>query len=276
MMQRLFDRFWHKALRRPYRLTRTVDVGAGDTVVLLHGIGRSGSVWEYVVDLLSLLNVRVVAFDLLGFGASPKPDWPAYNVDDHARAVIASIEKLRPGGRVILAGHSMGCLVSVRVARLRPDLIRHLVLYEMPLYEGLPQKRRYKLRINLYLNLYRRITRYQPGFSAENLRLVDRLARKIAGLEVSAETWQPFVKSLENTIINQTTAQDITELAMPMDVVYGTFDMLVIRGKAEHFFGTDNGLISVHNVRARHVISLKASRFLVDRIEAALKTPEAA
>lgn len=273
MTRHVFDRFWHRTLRRPYRLARPIDQGAGVPVVLLHGIGQTGETWQRVVDGLSQVPCRLVAFDLLGFGASPKPDWPQYNIDDHARAVIASLEKLS-GGPAVLVGHSMGCLVAVRVARLRPDLVKHLVLYEMPLYDGLPEKRRYRLRLNLYARFYRSILRYQPTFDAETARLTERLARRIAGFEVTPDTWQPFVKSLEHTIMQQTAADDIKRLTMPMDVIYGTYDMFVIRGRPQQFFGTDAANITAHTIRERHVISERASRFLVERIIAALEFNE--
>ncbi len=267
----VLDKFWHQRLKRPYILARPVDNQSGDdTVVLLHGIGRSGQVWQHVVSGLANQGLRVVAFDLLGFGASPKPKWPTYNVDDHAAAVIASLEKLPPTGQLVLVGHSMGCLVAVRVAYRRPDMVKHLVLYEMPLYEGLPHKRSYRLRTDIYYRFYRRIMRLNPTFSAANVRLVDRLTRKIIGQEVTAETWQPFIRSLENTIMNQTAAADIKQLPMPMDVIYGRFDMLVIRGQPQHIFGVDNQQITSHTIRASHVISPKASQFLVTRIMAAL------
>lgn len=266
----IFDRLWHKVLGRPYQLARAIDQGEGVPVVLLHGIGRTGQVWQHVVEKLVPRGRRVVAFDLLGFGASPKPGWLTYTVDDHARAVIASLSKLASSERVILVGHSMGCLVAVRVARLRPDLVRHLVLYEMPLYEGLPEKRVYRLRTNLYFKLYKRIIAYQPTFSAENAHRAERLARKIAGFEVAKESWYPFIQSLQNTIMRQQTADDIKLLAMPMDVIYGRFDMLVIRGKARQFFGAEADHIKTHTVRAGHIISAKASQFIVERIEAVL------
>jgi pimeloyl-ACP methyl ester carboxylesterase len=266
----VLDRFWHQKLGRPYRLARTINQGQGKPVILLHGIGRTGQVWQHVIELLVPLGMRVVAFDLLGFGASPKPDWVRYDVDDHARAVIASVAKLRLSEPAILVGHSMGCLVAVRVARLRPDLVRHLVLYEMPLYDGLPEKRRYRLRTDLYLKFYRRVTRYKPTFDARNIRLTERLARKVVGFEVAEQTWRPFIKSLEHTIIEQTAADDISQLDTPMDVIYGSFDMFVIRGKPQHFFGNDKERVAIHSIRARHVISPKASRFIVERIAAAL------
>jgi pimeloyl-ACP methyl ester carboxylesterase len=164
-----FDRFWHERLGRPYKLYRRIDSGKGGAVVLLHGIGRSGKVWRRVVDGLQFFPYRVIVFDLLGFGESPKPKHLAYTVDDHADAVIAAMERLRLKEPAVLAGHSMGCLVAVRVARLRPDLVKHLVLYEMPLYDGLPEKRSYQVRQNFYFRIYQKMIEYQPTFDAEHM-----------------------------------------------------------------------------------------------------------
>lgn len=260
------NRFWHKTLRRPYQLHKAIDEGKGDPIVLLHGIGRTGDTWEHVVELLGHKH-RIVAFDLLGFGASPKPDWMNYSTDDHVKAVIASIEKLKQKP-VTLVGHSMGCLVAVRLARLRPDLVKHLVLYEMPLYEGLPNRRIYRLRTDLYYRLYRRIMKFEPTSQAQKVQLAQRLAKRVAGFEVDEQTWQPFMKSLENTIMKQTAAEDIKQIDIPIDVIYGRFDMLVIRGKPQKFFGEDSGHITAHTIRESHVISAKASQFIVERIEA--------
>ncbi len=265
----MFDRFWHRSLRRPYRLAKVVDEGGGPPAVLLHGIGRSGRVWQHVVTRLVPAGYRVVAFDLLGFGDSPKPGWPLYNADDHARPVISSLERLGFGAPVVLVGHSMGCLVAVRVARLRPDLVRHLVLYEMPLYEGLPQKRRYRLRLDLYRRFYEWVIAYRPSFDDLPVKRTERLARRIVGFEVTPESWLPFIRSLENTIMKQTTAEDIKQLEVPMDVIYGSFDMLVIRGQPQQFFGEAADRVTAHTIRARHDISVKASRFIVERIQAA-------
>jgi pimeloyl-ACP methyl ester carboxylesterase len=274
-MRRIFDRLWHKALGRPYRLAVTMDTGQGVPVVLLHGIGRSGGVWRYLPEQFAGEAYRLVAFDLLGFGDSPKPDWAKYDIDDHARAIIASIQKLRLGQPAVLVGHSMGCLAAVRVARLRPDLVRHLILFEMPLYEGLPEKRRYRLRLNLYFKLYKRIVEFQPVFTAENKRFVQRLATRVAGLEITQTTWLPFKKSLENTIMQQTASEDIKHIAAPMDVIYGRRDMLVIRGKPLKIFGKDVAeRITAHTINARHSISAAACAFIAARIRGAVENGE--
>lgn len=268
--QRLTGTIWHRWLKRPYRLAKITDTAKGDPVILLHGLGRSAVVWDYTVGLLQPHDVRVVTFDLLGFGKSPKPDWLHYNVDDHAQALIASIEKLRLRQPAVLVGHSMGCLIAVRLASLRPDLVKHLVLYEMPLYSGLPDTRRYRLRLNLYFKIYEKIISYKPIFSGPGKKRAQRFAEKIAGFTLSDETWRPFVRSLRQTIMKQTTADDIKRLEMPMDVIYGSRDRLVIRGKTKVIFGEDAVNVTAHTIRESHGISRQAGNFIAERIVAAV------
>ena len=252
-------------------MAKRVDSGEGQLIVLLHGIGRTGSVWKHLVNALQDLPVRVVAFDLLGFGDSPKPKWLSYSVDDHVQAVVASIERLHPEKPVIVVGHSMGCLVAVRLARQRPDLVAHLVLYEMPLYKGLPNTRLYRLRLNFYTKLYNWILEYEPSsLKGRTPKLSEIVAHRFFKLGVDQTSWQPYVKSLQHTIFEQTTPEDIPNLSMPMDVIYGSFDMLVIRGTVQHVYGEAEKYTQVHTVRAGHRITRKASQFLRERIVIAL------
>jgi pimeloyl-ACP methyl ester carboxylesterase len=269
-MAQLSDTIWHKWLKRPYRLHISTNHGSGSPVVLLHGLGRSADVWQHMSELLATKPVRTVALDLLGFGQSPKPDWLQYNTDDHAKAVIAAIRHLRLKQPVVLVGHSMGCLVAVRVARLRPDLVRHLILYEMPLYNGLPDKRGYRLRLKFYFALYERIVAFKPIFKGAGKKRAQKLAERIAGFTLDDATWKPFVRSLKHTIMEQSAHQDIKQIKLPMDVIYGTRDRVVIRGKTTEIFGEDVANITAHNIRENHGISKKASRFIMERIDAAL------
>jgi pimeloyl-ACP methyl ester carboxylesterase len=266
----IFQKIWYDKLKQPYVLSKIVDKGSGTPVIMLHGIGKTNVVWKHVIEGLAYFPVRIVAFDLLGFGDSIKPTNIDYGVDDHAKAVIRSIEKLKAKEPAILIGHSMGCLIAVRVARLRPDLVRHLVLYEMPLYEGLPEKRIYRLRLNIYAHFYSWVINYKPEFTEQKARMAQRIAKRVIGFEVDPSTWLPFIRSLENTIMHQTAAEDIKYVKAPMDVIYGSLDMFVIRGKTEHVFGSVADNISTHNVRAKHIISTKASSLIVQRVVAAL------
>ena len=268
MMQNWFNTLWYVRLKRPYILAKNYDQGSGPGIVLLHGIGRTGNVWKRVTELLQVgaPGSRVVAFDLLGFGNSPKPDHLQYDIDDHAAAVIASIKKARIQKPVVLVGHSMGSLVAVRVARLQPDLVRHLVLYEMPLYEGLPKKWHYKTRINTYFKLYNWIARQNPTFDEVENQVKQRLTQRIVGADLNKESWQPYIKSLKNTIMDQTADEDLPLLSMPADIIYGSRDLFVIRGKVQQSLGLDSKLVTLHTIKERHVISEQASSFIVERI----------
>lgn len=270
-----FDRLWHGRLGRPYRLAKTVDIGDKhlQPVLLLHGLGRYGRAWRHVFDRLEGRPVRVVAFDLLGFGESPKPPHLRYTVDDHASAVIAAIERyrlVRSNKKLIIVGHSMGCLIAARVVRLRPDLARHMILYEMPLYKGLPDKRSYRMRTNIYFKLYERVISFRPIFKpGKGKRRAQLLAERIAGFSLTEDTWKPFVKSLRHTIMEQTTADDLKHIKVPMDVIYGTKDRLVIRGKTTEIFGEDVENVTAHTIRENHGVSKKAGLFLSKRVLAA-------
>lgn len=268
----LFKNMWPKWFNRPYQLAKTHDIGSGTGIVMLHGIGSSGHIWDPLIKQLGKqsFKCRIVTYDLLGFGKSPKPTDIDYTVDDQAAAVIAQIKKLRRSKPVIIVGHSMGSLVAVRVAKLRPDLVRHLVLYEMPLYDGLPDKRRYQTRIKLYFNFFNWVSRQKPDFTTARKRFKERIATHVVGSELTATTWEPFIKSLQNTIMQQSAAEDLPQLTMPADIIYGTRDMLVIRGKVHGTFGLDSDLVTMHTIRERHVISTKASRFITERIATAL------
>ncbi|HEY1835579.1 MAG TPA: hypothetical protein VGG13_02035 [Candidatus Saccharimonadales bacterium] len=110
---------------------------------------------------------------------------------------------------------------------------------------------------------------FEPEFTLENARFVQRLAVRIAGFEITKATWEPFKRSLEHTIMQQTAADDIKHISAPLDVIYGRRDMLVIRGKPLKIFGEDAlERIAAHTINARHAISPAASKFIALRIEA--------
>ena len=266
----MLDRLWHKWLKQPYKLRCIDDVGKGtETVVLLHGIGSSAYAWRHLVPQLAEHKCRVLSFDLLGFGKSPKPDWIDYSAEDHAKAVVASLRAKNVRKPIILVGHSMGCLVAAHVAKLEPRLVKQLILYEMPLYVGLPDTRRYNKRRDLYFLLYNHIME-SPDLALTTKQSVRRLIARFSGFEISEETWRPFVKSLKNTIISQTTLDDIKQLSLPIDIIYGSLDMLVIRGTPKKIFGHEATHIQTHTIAELHNVSPKASTFLAGRIVQAL------
>lgn len=95
------------------------------TFVLVHGLGASHLSWVQVGEPLSGLG-RVLALDLPGFGSSPLAERGA-GLMDQRRAVSRFIEKLG-GGRVVLAGNSMGGAISIIEAAVEPSAVDAIVL----------------------------------------------------------------------------------------------------------------------------------------------------
>lgn len=226
--------YWHKVLKRPYTLSRRIDSGRGQPVVLLHGLAATGENWQYLADRLDKKKYRVIALDLLGFGDSPQPDWLEYSVDDHAKAVLATLRRLRIRGPVILVGHSMGSLVAAHIARTSPKKVKHLILYQMPVYGEIPNVRLKDFRRQAYLYIFRYFAEH-PKITLWYARALSRLAARV-GFLLDETTWQPFELSLKNTIMQQQSYEHIRELIIPTDVIYGRYDVLVLKKNMQHFF----------------------------------------
>ncbi len=99
--------------------------GEGEPLLLLHGLSGSTGNWvELLPDLLT--RYRVLAVDLPGHaGSGPLPR--GASTADFA-AVAAAVLDAEAGGPALVAGHSFGGLVALRLARSRPELVRGLLL----------------------------------------------------------------------------------------------------------------------------------------------------
>lgn len=254
----MLDHFVHKTLRIPYKLTVAYDSGSGEPIILLHGIASNSTTWRNVTPLLPD-NKRVVAFDLLGFGVSPKPDWATYNLDDHAKAVAATIKKLRLK-RVTLVGHSMGSLIAVHVASQYPKLVKQLVLCSMPLYVNdditnavASYKKTDRHLSNAYFSVYQAIAE-RPELTLKGAQQIVKLAGNDTSFRLDESTWTSFKQSLKNSIENQTTLSELATLRIPITILYGQFDVFVI-SKYFKQLAKSHLNVTVIKVAGRHEIT---------------------
>jgi pimeloyl-ACP methyl ester carboxylesterase len=97
----------------------------GAPIVLLHCYACSLHWWDEFVPLVNEGH-RVIRFDLIGFGGSQKPG-SGYSMDDQARAVAESLNRLGVEGAVVV-GHSMGGLVAAAVAQNSSELVDRVAL----------------------------------------------------------------------------------------------------------------------------------------------------
>src|SRR5262245_30206115 len=87
-----------------------------DCLVLLHGLGATGAVWQaFLASADRHWAGRWIAIDLPGHGASPAQ--PSYVIGALAASIARTIvPRLQPAGRVIVLGHSLGGAIGLALA----------------------------------------------------------------------------------------------------------------------------------------------------------------
>ncbi|WP_441250365.1 alpha/beta fold hydrolase [Kitasatospora sp. McL0602] len=106
--------------------------------LFVHGLGGSTDNWtELMAELADVVSGEAV--DLPGFGWSEPPLDGDLSLSGHVRAVIGYLEA-SGRGPVHVFGNSLGGAVAVRLAALRPDLVRSLTLISPALPELPPQR----------------------------------------------------------------------------------------------------------------------------------------
>lgn len=98
-----------------------VEQGAGEPVVLLHGLGGSIETWTETGILQELAkDHRVIALDLRGHGKSGKPHDPSLYGREMGLDVVRLLDHLRIA-RAHVAGYSLGGMLLSQLITLHPD-----------------------------------------------------------------------------------------------------------------------------------------------------------
>jgi pimeloyl-ACP methyl ester carboxylesterase len=102
------------------------EVGAGESLVLLHGLATTRAIWSPVVPKLANAR-RVVTVDLPGFGESA-PAGPGFEMEAVASRIARGLAARGIPTPFDLVGHSLGAGIALTLAALRPRAIRRLIL----------------------------------------------------------------------------------------------------------------------------------------------------
>ncbi len=113
-----------------YRSFVPADVSDRVPVVLVHGMGGDSGTWDRFAKALTDKGRHVVAVDLRGHGRSAHT--PTYHFDSFGTDILALIDHLALT-EVDLVGHSLGGYAATVAAQRHPDLVRTLVLEELPI-----------------------------------------------------------------------------------------------------------------------------------------------
>ena len=108
------------------------------TIVLMHGSGLTHIVWSLHEQFYLSQGFNVLSVDFPGHGNSEGPSLKSIEeISDWIKSLMLKADV----SKVILVGHSQGCLVGIDFASRYPELIEKLVLvagsYRMPVNQDL-------------------------------------------------------------------------------------------------------------------------------------------
>ena len=225
-MLRLFRNWFHLPLTMRVRYDHCTATKPEITVVFLHGIASSYATWREVLPPLTrdkdLSKVRFIALDLIGFGKSEKPDDYGYNYESYRRTLTRTLKKLKIHTPLILCGHSMGCLIAIDYAANGDRLIDQLILISPPVIRA-NEIAGYKDQ--LYTRLYGGL---RDHTGAKVVGQIAGFVDALTSFEKKSLNTLAFRKTMDNIILNGANYEEAVNLKIPMEVIHGRFDPLVI------------------------------------------------
>ncbi|MEX0317337.1 MAG: alpha/beta fold hydrolase [Ruegeria sp.] len=112
-------------LSDPFGTVAYREVGQGEPLILIHGVGMQSAAWEPQIEVQSRTH-RVIALDMPGHGGSDQlPD--GAELPDYVAWLHSAVEGLKLRS-VNLAGHSMGALISGGYTVMHPEKVTRVAL----------------------------------------------------------------------------------------------------------------------------------------------------
>lgn len=122
-----------------YRIT-----GTGKPLVLVHGFGEDGDIWEKQIDFLKHYFTLIIP-DLPGSGKSDLiADMSIEGMADAIKEIIAP--ELHAYSAVSIIGHSMGGYIALAIAEKYPQLLNCLGLFHSSAFADSEEKKAARLK----------------------------------------------------------------------------------------------------------------------------------
>lgn len=201
-------------------------------VALLHGLFNSGTYWGGTYDRVGEPGATIVP-DLLGFGGANKPE-SGYTTDAHADAVAAALRGAGVDAPLVVAGHSVGALVALRLAVRHPGLVGGIVAVAPPLYPSREAARRQiastdPLARVLVFNeaLGRRLCALMCDYPRAAVALV-RVARPDLPAPLATDrvrhSWASYRETLASLVLSAEAPGWLASTAVPITIIAGGRD----------------------------------------------------
>jgi pimeloyl-ACP methyl ester carboxylesterase len=174
--------------------------GAGEVLLLLHGITEDHHAWDSSIAALSRAN-RVIAVDLPGHGhSSPLPHYSVFALAEEIATFIAA-EQL---GAPRLVGHSLGGIVATATAALCP--VRSVMNVDQSLRLGTFIERVRRIATDLASDRFSEVMNAEMA-SLAGPRLSDDVKTELNRYRVPArqkvvlDLWLPITQLTEDVLL---------------------------------------------------------------------------
>lgn len=203
--------------RSPYALGPS----DGPPAVLIHGL--TGSPWDLrpIADGLAGQGYRVVApliaghADLEALAASSWRDWYA----SAERCLVEAVGNPPPSA--LLLGFSMGSLLALRLAALRPELVRALVVMGVPIEQPLWQRLGARLMVAL-----------RPGAAYPKNR--SDVRSEAVAQQRAALSGTPYAAVVELEQLQAEVRASLARVRAPTLILHGRYDHVApVEGSAQ-------------------------------------------
>lgn len=197
----------HSVSLHGYQLHHKV-VGRGSPLVLVHGFGVSGHVWQRVLPYLAQQH-RVFVVDLPGYGRSTyRETRTAWRLHEMAPLLAVWLQHIHLSS-VHLVGHSMGGAIAIHLAAHFPTLVKSLTLVDAA---GIPFRSTFPALVTHSAHSF-----VQPGNGRYPLALIRDVLRPRLRL-----FWQGAVQMVDCDF-----RAEIATLTLPVLIIWGEQDILV-------------------------------------------------
>jgi pimeloyl-ACP methyl ester carboxylesterase len=211
--------------------TSYLEAGAGEPVVMLHGSGPGVSAmanWQHNIGALAQ-RFRVLAPDIVGFGATQRPDDVVYSLRTWTDQIWAFLDAHRIE-KTAIVGNSLGGRIALQMATDCPNRITKMVLMGAPgvgmtLTDGLAALRAYEPSHDAMRDLLRNYFAVDPAMITDELVAIRYEASIADGAYESyrAMFFDPRHTGSELSI----TEDEVRAITTPALLVHGREDRVV-------------------------------------------------
>lgn len=249
--------------------------GSGSPVLLIPGMLATTKFWKEISEKLSK-NHKVISLDILGFGQSPAPKNLDYTISDHTQSILKTLDDLQIKENLIVVGHSMGALLALDLALEKPGLVKKLILISPPIFKSKTEARDNISRFSALhpILLYGNVARITCLIFCNLLRPLTRIGVIFAfgdlPREIAADTllhnYSSYSKTLENVVENQNFFERISQIKVPIKIIYGENDKRIIQENLEELKKKNPKIEIEHFPNLGHQLPLQDPQIVLNLI----------